>query len=183
MQKNTDSDPKNKKVILEDESVPPTSGKTWFQSEEVVLHDMRAVPMAAPESRLGERVRYARNALNLNIEALSRLTKEDDPQGNGLSPTSIARYESGDSLPGIREFRILCEALEIPLAWLLYGDTTDDTNGPKLTEGENIVLAGLRAMMIENKQTDAFTVHLTKFEMDRFKAETRTARLAKARKP
>jgi len=145
---------------------------------------MRAVPMAAPESRLGERVRYARNDLNLSVEALSRLTKEYDLQGLGLSPTSIARYESGESLPGIREFRILCAALEIPLAWLLYGDVSgDESNKPQLTEAERIVLVGLRAMMIESKTHEAYEFKVNQFELDRYKAEMRTAKLAKARKP
>ena len=68
-------------------------------------------PMDMPESRLGERLRYARSQLDLNIEALSRLTEGYDANGKGVSPTSISRYESGENLPGTLELRILCDSL------------------------------------------------------------------------
>lgn len=34
---------------------------------------------------------------------------------------SIIRYEAGDSLPGARELRILCNALWVSPTWLLTG--------------------------------------------------------------
>ena len=181
MKNNADTEPKNKKTSLEVAEAAPTSGETHYSTVSVSLRDMPAEPNTAPESRLGERARYARNDLKLNIEALSRLTKEYDPQGSGLSPTSIARYESGESLPGIREFRILCESLEIPLAWLLYGDPTEEKNGLELTEAEQHVLIGLRVMMAEKK--DDFSLAPTEFERGRLKADIRNAKLTKARKP
>jgi len=110
MQNTTDSDPKSNKPSVENwEQLNPSSA-SYFTTEEVSLRDMTAGLNMAPESRLGDRVRYARSELKLNAEALSRLTKEYDLQGTGLSPTSIARYESGESLPGARELRILCFA-------------------------------------------------------------------------
>ena len=160
---------------------PAPSGPTWYQTEAVSLRDMPAAPNATPESRLGERARYARNDLNLNIEALSRLTKEYDTLGNGLSPTSIARYESSESLPGIREFRILCETLEVPLEWLLYGKVTDDIDRPLVTEGEKFILLGLRTIMAAKK--DDFTLEPTDEDRERLRTEIRNAKLAKARKP
>lgn len=179
MQNNTDSDLTSNKPTAEnwEKLNTPIS----FSTEEVSLRDMRAEFSMAPESRLGERVRYARNELKLNAEALSRLTKEYDLQGAGLSPTSIARYESGDSLPGAREFRILCEAFQVPASWLLYGDPTEGTKRPELTNGEKAILLGLRMMMAERK--DDFSVDLNHFETERFKAQVRNGKLAKARKP
>lgn len=162
-------------------TTPPASGPNWYQAEAVSLRDMRAAPNTTPESRLGERARYARNDLNLNIEALSRLTKEYDTLGNGLSPTSIARYESSESLPGIREFRILCETLEVPMEWLLYGTFTDDTDRPTVTQGEKFILLGLRTIIAEKK--DDFSLAPTDFDRERLKVEARNAKLAKARKP
>lgn len=155
-----------------------------FSTESISLRDMWANANATPESRLGERVRYARNELNLNIEALSRLSKEYDAHGSGVSPTSIARYESGESLPGIREFRLLCEALELPIAWLLYGDPAEDKKGPVLTEAEKRVLFGLRSMMAESK--DDFSIastSQTEWLNDVAKAQIRNEKLARARKP
>lgn len=180
MQKN-DSEQQDNRPKPEGQDAQSPFAPPSFLTESVSLRDMPAEPNAAPESRLGERARYARNDLKLNIEALSRLTKEYDAQGSGLSPTSIARYESGESLPGTREFRILCETLEVPLTWLLYGDPTEDAKGPELTDGEKHVLVGLRSMMAEKK--DDFSMEPTPYERDWLKAESRNAKLARARKP
>jgi len=179
MQNNTDSDQSRNKPTAENWAQLNTP--ISFSSEEVSLRDMRAELNMAPESRLGERVRYARSELRLNLEALSRLTKEYDSQALGLSPTSIARYESGESLPGARELRILCEAFQVPASWLLYGDSTDATKRPQLTDGERAILMGLRMMMAERK--DDFSVDLNHFETERFKAQVRNEKLEKARKP
>jgi transcriptional regulator with XRE-family HTH domain len=171
--------PANENGVDQSQSVPVS-----FTTESVSLRDMWAGANSPPESRLGERVRYARNELKLNIEALSRLTKEYDLQGTGLSPTSIARYESGDSLPGIREFRILCESLELPISWLLYGDPTEPSKEPELSEGEKFVLFGLRSMMAEKKE-DFSTESTSSFNWfnEVAKAQSRNEKLARARKP
>lgn len=181
MQNTTDSDSKSDKPSVENWAQMNPASVTAFSVEEVVLRDMTAGLNMAPESRLGERVRYARNDLRLNAEALSRLSKEYDLQGAGLSPTSIARYEAGESLPGAREFRILCEALQVPLEWLMYGEASNRIKNPELSEGERFILVGLRAMMAERK--DDFSLHLNHFEIERFKAQVRTEKLVKARKP
>ncbi len=82
-----------------------------------------------PEFRFGERLRYARDELGLSVGALARLSKDYDTDGQGVSQTSISRYESGERLPGLGEFRVLCDTLEIPSQWLLYGTLADDGNG------------------------------------------------------
>lgn len=77
-----------------------------------------------PEARLGERVARARTHYKLTVEALSRLTKSiDRPEGRGISPPSIARYEANAGQPGARELRLLAQALSVPTDWLIYGHT------------------------------------------------------------
>lgn len=79
-------------------------------------------PTPTPEGRFGERLKYARGQLGLTIDAFGRLTAEYDSNRKGVSATSISRYESGENLPGTLEFRLICDALDVPPQWLLYGD-------------------------------------------------------------
>lgn len=81
--------------------------------------DPRADPRAT-EVGIGKRIAYCRGQLdNLSIEALTRYTKNFDP--DGISRMSIIRYEAGESLPGARELRILCDALWVSPTWMLTG--------------------------------------------------------------
>lgn len=87
---------------------------------------MQAPQGSAPESRFGERLKDARHQLGLSVEALSRLCKSYDKQeAKGISPPTLGRYESGDTLPGLRELRLLSEALTVPAQWLVTGDIPD----------------------------------------------------------
>lgn len=149
-----------------------------FVLQEVSLTDMVATPGAPPESLLGERIRYARSDLRLSIEALSRLTKEYDQPEGGLSPTSISRYESGESLPGLREFRLIAESLDVPVGWLLYG--TIEEKRPEFSHEERQVLHALRSFVAASKD-DANIVDNP--QRDWFKAEVRMGKLNRARKP
>lgn len=82
-----------------------------------------------PETAIGQRIAYCRGQLdNLSVEALARYTKYFDAEG--VSRNSILRYESGETLPGARELRILCEALWVPLDWLFYGRIGADNIAP-----------------------------------------------------
>jgi transcriptional regulator with XRE-family HTH domain len=73
-----------------------------------------------PERAIGARIAYCRDQLDgLSVEALSRYTKRFDR--DGISRTTLARYEAGDFLPGARELRILVDALWVSPAWLLFG--------------------------------------------------------------
>lgn len=109
-------------------------------------------PMATPESRLGDRLRYARSQLDLNIEALSRLTEGYDANGKGVSPTSISRYESGENLPGTLELRILCDSLGVTAQWLVYGDAPNSGK----TEAEQQMIASLRRFIEFNSVDNMF---------------------------
>ncbi|MGD9786315.1 MAG: helix-turn-helix domain-containing protein [Sulfuricellaceae bacterium] len=97
------------------------------------------VPMipfpGTPESGIGARIAYCRGQLdNLSVEALARYTKKFDQ--DGISRASIIRYESGDSLPGARELRVLSEALWVPVGWLLLGKVDTEST----TEDERALL-------------------------------------------
>lgn len=78
---------------------------------------------APPEAGIGERIRKRRAEISdgLGIEDLSRLCKSYDPEGQGVSRATIFRYEAGQGLPGARELRILCDALDMSANELLMG--------------------------------------------------------------
>ena len=77
----------------------------------------------APEEGIGARIKEARQRpdYDLSVEALSRLCREFDPQGQGITPTTLLRYEQGKVMPGARELRVLCDALDVSADKLLFG--------------------------------------------------------------
>ena len=152
--------------------------RTALVYQQVTLREMAAPADAAPESVLGDRIRYARSDLKLKVEALSRLTKEYDSQGNGISPTSISRYESGESLPGLREFRLLVEALDVPMTWLLYG--TEEDHKSEISDVDRMMLHALQSFVMSRREDETLG---GKAQLDWFRAEVRMNRLNKARKP
>ncbi len=96
----------------------------------VSLRPMPAANGEPPEARLGERLKEARQQLELSVEALSRLTKTYDAHaGKGISPPTLARYESGDTTPNVRELRLLGESLDVPVQWLVDGGLPDQPKG------------------------------------------------------
>jgi transcriptional regulator with XRE-family HTH domain len=113
-----------KKVrALEDEGRLPEAEVDQAQVTTPKLEPIPGSPGDEPEAAIGARIRFARNRLGLSIEALARYTVNfDRKKGRGISPTTILRYEDGDPLPGARELRILCEALNVPTRWLLRGE-------------------------------------------------------------
>lgn len=127
-----------------------------------------------PEARLGERIKHVRKVRTMNIEWLSRLTKEYDSSGGGISASSISRYETGEGLPGVREFRLLCEALDVPAHWLMYGCLSDDSPDPVESEAIRALTA-----LIASKTTDD---PLRNNAQDKwFKWETRRLKLERSR--
>ncbi len=132
----------------------------------------------APESLLGSRVRYVRNDLMLSVEALSRLTKEYDLAGGGLSPTSISRYESGEALPGLREFRLIAESLAVPVGWLLYG--TMEEKKPEFTSEDRSLLYALRTFVASARDDSKIE---NPIDTSWHKEQDRMAKMNRARKP
>ena len=88
-----------------------------------------------PEDGIGERIKSARQrpGYDLSVEALSRLCRECDAQSQGITASTLLRYEQGKVLPGAREIRILCNALDVSADWLLTGD--ENPMGLSLSEG------------------------------------------------
>ncbi|NCN88829.1 MAG: helix-turn-helix transcriptional regulator [Gallionella sp.] len=81
----------------------------------------------ATETGIGKRIAYCRGQLdNLSVEAFVRYLKNFD--GDGISRMSIIRYEAGESLPGARELRILCDALWVSPSWMLTGIVDSKSN-------------------------------------------------------
>lgn len=74
-----------------------------------------------PERGIGSRIALARERFGLTQTKLAERTKRSDPEGRGVPRTVLIGYESGKFLPGARELRVLCEALELDIVWLLYG--------------------------------------------------------------
>ena len=129
-----------------------------------------------PEARLGERIKHVRKVRTMNIEWLSRLTKEYDSSGVGLSASSISRYETGEGLPGVREFRLLCEALDVPAHWLMYGCLSNEDPDPVESEAIRAISA-----LIASKTTDAPLRN--KAQDAWFKWETRRLKLERSKAP
>ena len=72
------------------------------------------------ERQVGKRIKKLREALGLNFEELAALTREYDPEG--IAPVTLRRYEREDAaatLPGLRELRILCDALDTSADYLV----------------------------------------------------------------
>ena len=135
---------------------------------------------AAPESGIGERIRYGRAELSLSVEALSRLTKRyDTHESKGVSPTSLARYESGESLPGARELRLLCQALAVPPQWLLLGDLPNMGK----SQAQQALLDALGRFVREAQSDINVGGETLSQSLERMDAQSRAMWLVEARKP
>jgi transcriptional regulator with XRE-family HTH domain len=77
-------------------------------------------------------LKNSRQKRDLTLEQLSNLTKKIDPTGAGSSRMSLSRYENGDSLPGLRELRLISFATRIPLSTLVYRERIDPMSAYKL---------------------------------------------------
>lgn len=80
-----------------------------------------------PEDGIGERLKERRKALDLSVEQLSKLTALYDycaeaEESKGVSVAALYKYEKGERLPGARELRFLCFALNVSPNILLLGN-------------------------------------------------------------
>lgn len=97
-----------------------SEGGNQPENAEPVLGLGRA--MGRPEDGVGDRIRHARERRNWTQEALSRITKQLDVDGKGISRSVLAYYEKGRFRPGTRELRILYSALGLTPNWLVLGE-------------------------------------------------------------
>lgn len=96
-----------------------------------VKPELDSMPTDPPEAGIGKRIARCRAHLdNLSLEALARYTKRFDSVG--VSSKSLARYEVNETLPGVRELRILADTLWVPVEWLMFGveQTGEDQADP-----------------------------------------------------
>ena len=149
-------------------------------TDAVVLRLMPAPFGQPPEARFGDRLRDARQQLGLSIEALSRLCKSwDQPDGKGISPPTLGRYESGETLPGLRELRLLADALGVPVQWLVTGVAKVGST-PEQVEA----LANALRAFIAWTGSDQGSGSSAAAEGEAFRAsEVRRLRLAEAKRP
>lgn len=133
-----------------------------------------------PESMLGRCLHTARNHYKLSAEALSRLSKlVDVPEGRGVSPPSISRYESGEALPGARELRLLCESLEVSPHWLIYGEVMSGG----VSAVEQALLDALRVFVASTKDDANVGGAPLSTTLAFFAQQEREQRLKEARRP
>jgi transcriptional regulator with XRE-family HTH domain len=164
-----------------DEDRPGADGALGgFTVTEVQLRPMPAPVGQPPESRVGERLKDARQQLALSVEALSRLTKTYDRHGaKGISPPTLARYESGDTTPNLRELRLLSESLDVPVQWLVDGSLPNMSG----QEESQALLAALKAF-VRYVQSDINVGGTTVQGMSEWMAQReRYVALDEARKP
>jgi len=113
---------KQRQTVVPDtpKEVDTEASATTEQGGEAVQKSPGYVP---PEAGIGERIRKRRAEIQdgLSVEDLSRLSRLVDHGEQGVSKASLHRYESGQAMPGAREIRILCEALDVSANWLLLG--------------------------------------------------------------
>lgn len=126
----------------------------------------------APEEGIAARIKEARQrpGYDLSVEALSRLCKEFDGQGQGITATTLLRYEQGKVLPGARELRVLCDALDVSADWLLFG--AENPMDVSLFEGLKVL-----AQLIHEKDTSENLMRRKRGNLDSVRAEK--IRLAK----
>jgi transcriptional regulator with XRE-family HTH domain len=80
----------------------------------------------APEESFPARLTALRSEKSLKHDSLSELTKHVDPQKRGIARTTLRGYELGVTKPGIRELRILSQALGVSTNRLIFGTENID---------------------------------------------------------
>lgn len=88
--------------------------------------------VAVPESDFSKRLTSLRESKGLRHDSLSELSKLVDPQRRGIARTTLRGYEWGIYKPGIRELRILSQALGVSPTLLIFGaDDSSITSSPR----------------------------------------------------
>ncbi len=142
---------------------------------------MTAAPNTQPESRLGERIKHARDELSLSVEALSRYTKRfDPPEHTGIPASTLLRYEKSDTYPSAREMRILCQALNVPSRWLLFGELE---NQGKDEQEQALLMALDNYVRVKAHEIRMASGKALREVFDPYSDAARAAWLEEARKP
>jgi transcriptional regulator with XRE-family HTH domain len=86
---------------------------------------VKSNPPKTIEDGIGNRLKAARE-----VKGLSQI---DLHNKTGLSRTVLINYEAGRHKPGVRELRLLCDALEVSPNQLIYGTEEPDYQAGRLT--------------------------------------------------
>lgn len=113
------------------------------------------------DGEVAARIRSAREDRDLTQGAVSTRTRLVDPAGKGISRTALVGYEAGNTRPGLREIRLLCEVLQVTPSWLVYGsDTPFQSTLPSLalvksTSLRDALRAGIAIAALKGHERDA----------------------------
>lgn len=184
---NKNKQPANSAPEGEHDAAQQSSGnESWRQWK--VKPDLAMIGFHMPDSKaveagIGKRIAYCRGQLgNLSVEALSRYTKYFD--SSGISKASLVRYEAGDSLPGARELRILCDTLWVPVQWLLYGTIDPNSQNKAATALLDALTDFVRRETVGGTVLDMFgTSREAKNQKEVQEFEQRQRWIDEARKP
>ncbi len=122
----------------------------------------------------------ARLQLDLSVEALSRLCKGyDTHEGKGISPPTLGRYEGNETLPGIRELRLIAKALGVPVQWMVDGDLPNVKGAAQVQALVTALRDFVEYVSSDIKLGDSRLSEITDADGDGWRA----ARLVSARKP
>ncbi|WP_290645904.1 hypothetical protein, partial [Aquabacterium sp.] len=92
---------------------------------------------------------------------------------------SLNRYEAGDSWPGAREIRLLCESLGLTSQWLLFGDL--GMSGE--SKDEQALLKALKGVLLATMAQQADSPLSSPQYMQWSAEQLRAKRISEARKP
>jgi len=98
----------------------PSDDQSDHPQEKSALKET-SVAATAPEEGFPERLAALRDEKGLKHDSLSELTKHVDPQKKGIARTTLRGYELGVTKPGIRELRVLSQALGVSINKLVFG--------------------------------------------------------------
>lgn len=138
---------------------------------------------ASPEDQFPQRLATLREAKGLKHDSLSELTKLRDPQKRGIARTTLRGYEFGIYKPGIRELRILSQALGVSPNELIFGERSlrrfNTAQDAEVLPPEALFMGFPRAHVVE-----LFCFVVTMFKADISTRQTifdLTAKLAEAK--
>lgn len=135
--------PNRKKGPRRSSKKAPVPESRADQAKAVIAQD------ASPEDEFPRRLAALREAKGLRHDTLSELTKIVDQQKRGIARTTLRGYEYGEYKPGIRELRILSQALGVTPNELIFGLREFDPfdASAHLTPAEGMVLGIPRALV------------------------------------
>jgi transcriptional regulator with XRE-family HTH domain len=82
------------------------------------------------QRKFGKNLEDWRRSRELTIEQLAKVTRAIDPEESGISASSLSRYERGETMPAVRELKLLAFSLRCSIAALCYYGKPDPHETP-----------------------------------------------------